>query len=63
MEIDKTCGELSCDECNARYEAAMDEIDRLKAALNLAADRLEMCRIAHPIYHTEWAQEAREAAK
>ena len=29
----KTCGEISCDECNERYEAALKEIDRLTALI------------------------------
>ena len=35
-----TCGELSCEDCNAQREAAADEIDALRAEL-AAAKRIE----------------------
>ena len=38
----RTCGEISCDECNDRYAALAAECDQLRAK----AERLKTCGIA-----------------
>ena len=38
----RTCGEISCDECNDRYAALAAECDQLRAE----AERLKTCGIA-----------------
>ena len=41
---DASCGELSCDECNARTAALMAERDRLRADLATERAKVQMLR-------------------
>jgi len=40
----KTCGELSCDDCDDQRELAATEIERLRAAMELGEIVITKCR-------------------
>ena len=43
-----TCGEISCEECNDRYEKAMARIAELEAMVRESIDLMNDSRIVYP---------------
>ena len=51
-----TCGEISCEECNDRYEKAMDRIAELEAMVRklVEATEAEYHVVAEDQHHMLW---------